>query len=315
MKSSEPSKVIFLFGPTAVGKTALLFNVFAHGFEVINADSVQVYRGLDIGSAKATIAEREAVPHHLIDIRDPWEDFSVGDFVTLADEAVSQITGRGNIPVVCGGTAYYFRHFLYGLSGGPKADPVIRQKVFDLLEKNGRQWCYEELSRLDPSSALRIHPNDVYRITRALEVCYTSGGRLSDYPVPTTPREGLDVLILGLTRPKDELDCRIRERVDMMFEQGLVAEIESLISRGAGLQWPSMKAIGYSEYLKAREAGEVDLDSVRQQIIMDSIHYAKRQRVFFNSFPSVHWVNPQTDAGEIASLVSSFTRSKNDLDL
>lgn len=319
MKQNSKGKVIFLFGPTAVGKTALLFNIFNRGFEVINADSVQVYRRLDIGSAKVTAEERAAIPHHLVDIREPWESFCVGDFVSLADEAADEIRSRGNVPVICGGTAYYFKHFLYGLSKSPKSDPRIRASVKAMLEEKGARWCHEELGRLDAQSAARIHPNDVYRITRALEVCMSGEGRLSDFAVPSTVRDGMEVLILGLTRPKPELDERIARRVDMMFDDGLVEEIEGLVRLGASSEWPSMKAIGYHEFLTAIDSAKaagctdcnlaaLDIEAVKQSIVMDSIHYAKRQKVFFQSFSDVIWLNPETDEGRMKALVDEFLK-------
>lgn len=298
-------KVVFLFGPTAVGKTALLFNVFSSGFEVINCDSVQVYRHLDIGSAKATAEEMRRVPHHLIDIRDPWEDFSVGDFLQLADEKVKEIESRGNVPVLCGGTAYYFKHFLYGLSKSPKSDPVIRDRVRELLASNGPQWCHDELMKMDPISGVRIHPNDTYRTTRALEVCLSGQGRLSDFAVPSTVRNGMKVLCLGLKRPKEEIDRRIRMRVDQMFDQGLVDEIRGLVSMGADDQWPGMKAIGYQEFIEGMSTGELDMRAIKEKIVINSIHYAKRQKVFFQSFSDVDWVNP-SEEDLIRQKVSAF---------
>jgi tRNA dimethylallyltransferase len=300
-RTNSNGRIVFLFGPTAVGKTALLFNVFAEGFEVINADSVQVYRHLDIGSAKATAEERARIPHHLIDIRDPWEDFSVGDFIRLADEKVSEIESRGNVPVVCGGTAFYFKHFLYGLSSSPKSDPETRETVKALLLQKGPAWCHQYLESLDPVSAARIHPNDTYRTTRALEVCLSSGGKLSDFAVPDTIRNGMQVLSIGLTRPKQELDSRIRMRVDQMFDQGLENEIHALIALGATRDWPAMKAIGYQEFLD----GNQDIEAVKHQIVMDSIHYAKRQKVFFQSFTDVKWHSPD-DEDAIRSEVEQF---------
>lgn len=302
--TSRP-KVVLLFGPTAVGKTALLFNVFSKGFEVVNADSVQVYRRLDIGSAKATAEERAAVPHHLIDIREPWEGFSVGDFIALADEAAAGIRARGNVPVLCGGTAYYFKHFLCGLSGSPKSDPAVRARVQALIEEKGLARCHRLLEERDPASAARIHPHDGYRISRALEVCLAGEGVLSDYKIPTGVRNGMDVLSIGLRRPKEEMDRRITDRVAKMFDDGLVDEIKGLLALGASRSWPSMKAIGYQEFLWALETGEAGLDGIAARIASDSIRYAKRQRVFFNSFADVVWTDPD-DLDRVREVVAAF---------
>jgi len=298
-------RVVFLFGPTGVGKTELLSRLFHSGFSIINADSMQVYRYLDIGSAKPSLQLRNEIPHFLVDLYDPWEQFSVGDFIRLADQACSEITAQGRIPIVCGGTAYYFKHFLYGLSEAPPSDPANRQMVQALLEDRGLPWCYARLQAVDPVSAARIHPADAYRVTRALEVYECSGRPLSSFTVPDTPRSGMEPLIIGLHRERDELNRRIELRVAQMFEQGLVDEIRELVRMGAQDSWPGMQGIGYQEFFRAMRGGELSIDGIASQIIRNSRLYAKRQNTFFKSFAEVNWMYPE-DFDGIRALVGSY---------
>ena len=275
----------------------MLCSFFSSGYEVVNADSVQVYRHLDIGSAKADKKVTDIIPHHLIDILQPWENFNVADFIRLADEACKKIYENGNIPVLSGGTAYYFKHFMYGLSDAPKAEPEIRNSVASWMKEVGQEDAYEYLKTIDPVSADKININDSYRISRAIEVYKASGKPLSSFKVPDTPRNNMDVVAIGLCRDKSELDSRIRERVKIMFKAGLIDEIKKLIDMGANLSWQSMQAIGYREFLVSLEENNgnfdrLDFDDIAEQIVMNSIHYAKRQMTFFRSFADAHWVSP-----------------------
>lgn len=307
--TSQPAgrrRVVFLFGPTGVGKTELLFHLFNTGFSVVNADSMQVYRHLDIGSAKPSSEILAAVPHYLVDIYDPWEQFSVGDFVRLADEACEEIASQGKIPVLSGGTAYYFKHFLYGLSEAPASDSVIREQVAGQLAEHGLAWCFERLSRIDPVSAARIHPADAYRVTRALEVYEGSGRPLSSYALPDVPRDGMRPLIIGLQRDWEELKQRIELRVRQMFEQGLLEEIRGLVRMGARDSWPGMQGIGYQEFFRAMRGGELSIHGISSQIVRDSRLYAKRQNTFFKSFADVRWMHPEDEDG-IRKLVEEYS--------
>lgn len=283
----------------------MLEQSFADGFQVVNADSKQIYRYLDIGSAKPSVELMQHIPHHLIDIRDPWEQFSVGDFVKLADTACESIRSEGKIPVICGGTAYYFKHFYYGLPASPQSDPIVRERIAAQVQVQGLDWCYRKLEEIDPVSAKRIHPADGYRITRALEVYETSGFPLSSFSVPTEARDGMRPLIIGLTRDKAELDERIVQRVRAMFKQGLEQEMDSLLSMGAVPEWPGMQGIGYREFFVAKEHPSMDKDDISQLIIRNSRMYAKRQMTFFRSLPHVHWVHPE-DTATLSSLLDTF---------
>ena len=288
-------RVVVIFGPTAVGKTELLFRRFSRGCEVVSADSLQVYRGLDIGTAKPSPYQQSLLPHHCIDIREPYEQFTVGDFVRLADRLCNEITSRGNIPLISGGTAYYLKHFLYGLPGAPPGDAEVRSRLQEELRLNGLASLYRELELLDPESASRIAPADAYRITRALEVCRCSGRPLSSFRVPECVRDRLDPVVIGLTREPKELRRRIAQRVKMMMDQGLVREMQQLMRSGATSAWPAMKGIGYREFFLSRHSGEYSLRDTEQQVRAHTVRYAKQQMTFFRSISRTVWIHPDDD--------------------
>ena len=281
-----------LFGPTAVGKTALTEELFSKGFEIINADSVQVYRFLDIASAKPEKELVEKIPHHLVDIRFPWEQYNSGDFCKDAERLIKEINERGNIPLITGGTAYYFKQLLYGPSSTPESNPKTREEIQRTIDDIGLDKAYEMLMSLDMEAAKKIDKNDRYRISRALEVIKDTGRPLSSFPVSDTLREDIDFVIIGLKREKKELEERIRKRVDIMFDSGAVREMKALLSMGADLSWPGMQGIGYREWFNAIESGEVNISIIKDMIIRSSIKYAKRQMTFFSSFSDTLWFSP-----------------------
>ena len=287
-----------LFGPTAVGKTALTEELFSKGFEIINADSVQVYRFLDIASAKPEKELVEKIPHHLVDIRFPWEQYNSGDFCKDAERLIKEINERGNIPLITGGTAYYFKQLLYGPSSTPESNPKTREEIQRTIDDIGLDKAYEMLMSLDMEAAKKIDKNDRYRISRALEVIKDTGRPLSSFPVSDTLREDIDFVIIGLKREKKELEERIRKRVDIMFDSGAVREMKALLSMGADLSWPGMQGIGYREWFNAMESGEVNISIIKDMIIRSSIKYAKRQRAFVSSCSDTLWFSPN-DIGKI----------------
>ena len=281
-----------LFGPTAVGKTALTEELFSKGFEIINADSVQVYRFLDIASAKPEKELVEKIPHHLVDIRFPWEQYNSGDFCKDAERLIKEINERGNIPLITGGTAYYFKQLLYGPSSTPESNPKTREEIQRTIDDIGLDKAYEMLMSLDMEAAKKIDKNDRYRISRALGGIKDTGRPLSSFPVSDTLREDIDFVIIGLKREKKELEERIRKRVDIMFDSGAVREMKTLLSMGADLSWPGMQGIGYREWFNAMESGEVNISIIKDMIIRSSIKYAKRQMTFFSSFSDTLWFSP-----------------------
>lgn len=322
-------RLIFLFGPTGVGKTDLLLELFARGdsptAEIVGADSMQVYRYMDIGSAKPSAELRSRLPHHLIDIRNPNEQFHAGDFVTLAETLSDDIAASGRMPVVSGGTAFYFRTLLFGLPGTPAGNPEVRAVIHEREATAGLDGLYRDLSKIDPQYAQRISPNDRYRIVRALEVYYASGTPLSRFDVPEEPRKDLDVLLIGMDRPREELYARIDRRVETMFEKGLVGEVENLIRIGYLPQDPGFRGIGYREFSERYGREEQDpegggsdrlagwlsslsdstIEEIKDEVKKDSRRYAKRQITFFKRIPDIRWFHPQ-EVGKISQAVESF---------
>ena len=225
-------KVILLFGPTAVGKTDILFKLFKAGIEIINADSMQVYKYMDIGTSKPEKAQLETLTHHLIDIIPPDKQFNTGEFVRNADILVNKIYLRGMFPVLSGGAGFYLKNFAFGLPIAPDSNEVLRNKLLKKAKDKGLIELYNELIQVDPVYAKKISCNDKQRIIRALEVFYSKGKPLSSYKMPDKLRENYDFLLLGLLRPRDELKSRIDLRVDYMFKMGLVDEIRKLKKNG-----------------------------------------------------------------------------------
>jgi tRNA dimethylallyltransferase len=328
--NTASNKVVALFGPTACGKTAMLEQLFldddrpfGRPVVVVSADSAQVYRGMDIGSAKPDSGLLARLPHELMNIRNPDEAFSVGDFVALADEACRRAIAGGALPVISGGTAYYIKAFIMGLFTAPKADPDIRAAVAAEMAGKGNEAMLAELAAVDPVSAARIFPADGYRIARAIEVYRCSGRPLSDFAVPKAPRAEWNVLPLGLDRPRDELYARIRLRVEAMMSAGLPAEVAGLLATGYGPRDPGLKAIGYAEFLDSclpastsgtddRASGTVDpasiafdLQAITEAIVLNTRHYAKRQLTFMRSLHGVTWFNADDVAG-IRGAIADF---------
>ena len=297
--------VAVIFGATACGKTALAAHLFTTSVnsiktEIISADSVQVYRGMPIGSAQPPQELLDTIPHHLIGVCEPSEEFSVADFVRSADKLCKDIASRGALPVVLGGTAFYIKHFMYGMPITPQADPVLRMRLQERMQRVGAAAMHEELVSFDPASAAKIHIHDEYRILRAHEVYCASGRPLSSFELPYRYREGFRFCPIFLDRPRDELYRRIEARVDEMFAQGLQQEIARLTAQGCTADYPAMKAIGYREFFKLSPdaPAAAPLDAVKDLIKRDSKRYAKRQQTFFQSFPNVRRIDmtdPQSE--------------------
>ena len=306
--------VLVLFGPTASGKTGVLQRLFTGGSapckaEIISADSMQVYRGMDIGTAKPLPEEREKLPHHLIDIRNPDEQFNAGDFVRLAGEAVIDIAGRGALPVVSGGTGFYLKNFILGLPEAPPSDASVRAAIREELRQTGAAPLREELARFDPISAERIHLNDEYRLLRAVEVLRVSGAPLSSFKLTGSGRPQFDFLVIGLFRPREVLYRRIDERCAAMFSQGLPGEVRTLYEAGYTPRDPGLRAIGYREFFveEGPAADEPvgfrlskDLAGVQELISRNSRRYAKRQITFFASLPNAQWIQAGADDEDTA---------------
>lgn len=280
---------LLLYGPTAVGKTRLLATLADLPIEVINADSMQVYSGMDIGTAKPDRQLQAAIPHHLIDICTPGEQYHVGRFVSDADALLTEIAARGNLPIVSGGTAYYLKHLVLGLPGAPPSDPAIRSLVAGRAANRTAEELHAELAQIDPESADRIAVNDRYRVMRALEVYEQTGRPLSSFRTSRGPRTDLRMSLVSVTRADDELRSRIVQRVADMFAQGLRREVEGLVRSGYGPGDPGMRAIGYREFFAADGTirAPADEPDMVEEIATNTRRYAKRQRTFFRQLSRV----------------------------
>jgi tRNA dimethylallyltransferase len=293
-----------LCGPTASGKTEVALLLAERlGGEVISVDSMQVYRGMDIGTAKVSVAERGRVPHHLIDIRDISEPFSVAEFVRLAGAAVGEIQARGRLPVLCGGTGLYFKALLEGIGEAPAGNPDLRRE----LELLGMAQLLEELAAQDPKTYARIDRQNPRRVIRAVEVLRLTGRPLSEQKASWSRSNPAGVPLFGLAPPAGELRQRIERRVERMFRAGLVSETEELLKRGLAQNPVALQALGYrqvSEFLQgARSLPEtIELVKIRTR------QFAKRQLTWFRRQLAVSWVasDPGTTSAALAEQVAGL---------
>ena len=292
-------RVPVVFGPTAVGKSAAIGAVAGEHDEIVSADALQVYRHLDIGTAKPTRAERERFRHHLIDVADPGEQFDAGRFVRCADAALHDIAARGRRPIVAGGCAYYLRTLVCGLPESPRGDPDIRARLTRRMHAEGREALRGELQEADPKSARRIHVNDTYRIVRALEVLAATGRPLSSFRVPDRPADPGRFRLIGLQRPREDLVVRIDARVEAMRAAGFADEVRELLARGYDATCPGLRGIGYRELAAAGGTGSTE---AWEAIKRSTRRYAKRQMTFFRSLPGVTWIDAD-DRAALRSLI------------
>lgn len=303
---------LVLVGPTAVGKTALSLDI-AREFdcEIISMDSMQVYRGMDIGTAKATAGERAQVPHHLLDIADPNEPYNAARFVRDCRAAMTDIRGRGKIPLITGGTGLYLRALNGGLFETEAADPVIRERLRRRLVEEGRAALHAELARLDPESAARIHVNDTQRLLRALEIHATTGQTWSEH-LSAQKRAGeqgrAPQLLIGLQCERGRLYERIDRRTGQMMQEPFRREVEALLSAGYGPELASMRSLGYRHMIR-QMAGEWTPDEARDILARDTRHYAKRQLTWFRRETDIQWFD-RDDADGVFRLAARFLRNK-----
>ncbi len=302
--------VILLFGPTGVGKTDLVDRIFSGIGEVVSADALQVYKDLNIGTAKPDAELLTRIPHHLINILHYTESFSIADFCQRADQAIAEIVSRGMIPVLSGGTAYYLKGWMLGLPNTPEVDPEIRLSLEKQWSASDNNSLKKAVGEVDPVSAARIGAGDRYRMLRVLEVYTQTGKALSEFAVPDKARDDYRILAIGLKRDRKELYSRIDQRVDGMFETGLAREVANLRTSGARSDHPGMKAIGYREWFAENNEGtDPAQERVRELIARNSRRYAKRQMTFFSSLPGVQWYNlrEESDTGSgIEQRIGSF---------
>lgn len=293
-------KVLVIAGPTGVGKTALSIHLAQrfHG-EIISGDSMQIYRGLDIGTAKVTPAEAQGIPHYLIDIKDPGELFSVAEFQRLAREKIDEITSRGKLPMIVGGTGLYIQALLYDydLGGAPESgNQELRERYAAFAAEEGNQALWELLQEKDPPAAAKIHFNNQRKVIRALEVLEQTGRSI--LAPRNEPQKRYDDFLIGLTTERSLLYQRINERVEQMFAAGLVKEAATLRELPDS---QAAKGIGYREFFPYF-AGEADLTAVKEAIKQDSRRYAKRQLTWFRNRMAPYWVDLVQQPEQLATL-------------
>ena len=270
-------QIIIIAGPTAVGKTEYAIETAkAINGEIVSADSMQLYKYMDIGSAKPTAEELSQVKHYLVDEIDPREKFSVAQYQKLAKAAIREIFDKGRVPVISGGTGLYINSLMYEMDfAAPPSDEAFRKELEDTALKKGRDYLHSKLAELDPDAAARIHPNNVKKVIRAIEAAQ-NGNKIKDFNNAQIPAADYDVLLAGLTRDRAELYERINRRVDILIERGLVDEVSSLMQMGLGYDDISMKGIGYKEIIGSLE-GKYTIDEAIELIKKNTRHYAKRQ--------------------------------------
>ena len=292
--STEFPKIVVIAGPTGAGKTGLAIDLARRlGGEIVGADSMQIYRYMDIGTAKPTPAEQALAAHHMIDIVDPDEDFDAAMYAEAAGLAVRDIISRGRLPVVVGGTGLYIKALIYGLFEEGPSNPDIRRQLNREAQEKGGPALHRQLAEVDHPAADKIHPNDTYRVIRALEVYRITGQPLSQYQQRhrfQQPR--FDPLTFGVAWPREILYDRINRRVDLMMAAGFEEEVRALLAKGYGRELRSMQSLGY-RHLTACIAGETSMDEAIQTLKRDHRRYAKRQLTWFRANPDVHWATPE----------------------
>lgn len=290
-------KVLVICGPTASGKTRLAVDcALKFNTEIISADSQLIYKGLTIGTAKPSEEEMRGVKHHMIDVVEPTESFSVSDYSKMALPVLESLHLQGKMPIICGGTGFYINSLLFDFGyGNAAADESIREKYAEFLKKNGKDMLFKRLKEVDPETAEKLHPNDTKRVIRALEIYEVSRNKKSAQTDELTPK--YEFLAVAINYPREELYNRIDNRVDEMFNAGLVEEVQRLLKYGVDINCQSMQAIGYKEVVSGLNNG--DLRSTMSDIIKKNTrHYAKRQITFFKKMPNLMWLDPKDATAE-----------------
>jgi tRNA dimethylallyltransferase len=307
--------VVVVLGPTASGKTALGLAIARRfGGEIVNCDSVAMYREFEIGTAKPTAAERAEVPHHLLDCVNPLTDVTAGAYARQARQILREIALRKHLPIVSGGTGLYLRALLEGLFSGPQRSEELRNKLRERAEKRGTEHLHRILRRLDASAANRIHANDVPKMIRAIEVCLASSQRSRQnmtelWRQGREPLQGFRILRLGLNPEREILYTRINQRAKKMFDDGLIAETEKLLSK-YGDQARPLSSLGYKQALQFLR-GELDRSSALASTQQAHRNYAKRQITWFRREPDVHWLAGLGDAATIQTESIAIIEEKN----
>ena len=298
--------VVAILGPTATGKSALALAVAGrYGGEIINCDSTAVYRGFDIGTDKIAPADRRGIPHHLIDIVEPTDEYTAAQYARDAAGVVGDVHARGRLPIVAGGTGFYFRALTRGLFPGPGRDAALRQRLEAIAERRDVTFLHRMLRRVDPDSARRIQPRDLKRLVRALEVFFLTGRPLTAHFADTvSPLPDVEVVAVALRLPADQIAARVARRVDEQFDRGLLDEIRTLLARGIP---EAARPFGGLVYRQALEHlhGVRDEAATRTLIAQENRRYARRQLIWFRKEPTLSWFD---GPGESATTIESVQR-------
>jgi len=305
VQSREPLAVILL-GPTGSGKTALSLELGERfGGEIVSCDSVAVYRGMELGTAKPSLQERARLPHHLIDVAEPDQPFTAGEYSRQARAAMREIAGRGRLPIITGGTGLYLRALTEGLFAGPERNEALRARLYQSHERRGETWLHRLLGRLDAASAERIHANDAPKLIRAIEVCLATRQPLSttlaNQAIARDPLTGFRLLRIGLNPPRQSLPHgkglydRLNQRCAAMFADGLVDETRRLLERFGPVK--ALDSLGYRQALAAL-TGTLSVEAALEAAQQGHRNYAKRQLTWFRREPDVHWIEDFGDAPE-----------------
>jgi tRNA dimethylallyltransferase len=300
---------VILLGPTGSGKTALSLALAGRfGGEIVSCDSVAVYCGMNVGTAKPTAEERARLPHHLIDLVEPDQPFTAGEYSRQARAALKEIAGRGHLPIVTGGTGLYLRALTEGLFAGPERQQELRARLQQSRQRHGDAWLHRLLDRLDPASAARIHANDTAKLIRAIEVCLTARRPLSEV-LGRDPLTGFRLLRIGLNPPRKALYERLDQRAAAMFAGGLIEETQGLLARYGPVK--ALDSLGYRQALRVlRESwSSHEMVTAAQQ---GHRNYAKRQLTWFRREPEVHWLEGFGDEAEILSAAAYLVKAKLD---
>lgn len=312
MSSQQQTKsIIAIVGPTASGKSALGISLAVQlNGEIINCDSVQVYQGIEIATAKAPVAERQGVPHHLIDFVPPEVNYTAGEWARAAAEKIEQIEARGRAPLLVGGTGFYLRALRRPFFPSPPTDEGLRKRINEIRERHGAEHLHKILQRFDPDAASQLYPRDWPRVQRAIEVRLQTGRAFSAQKEsrPCPPESARRLRILALNPPRAELYRRINERTEAHFDRGLVAEVKSLLGHGVPADSNALGAHGYRRVVEYLQGGR-DLQSAIEQTKLDVRHYAKRQLTWFRHEPGVEWFDGFGEDEEVQGRIFHATVS------
>ncbi len=299
--------LLIITGPTGVGKTEESINIAKkYNGEIVISDSVQIYKYLDIGSGKPTQEEMKNIPHYLIDILEPDEEYDTARFSLEARKYIKEIWKRGNLPIIVGGCGFYIKTLLEGIFKGPKRDEELRDKIKKEGEEKGWNYVYEKLEKIDPVSSSHIHPHDKVRIIRALEVFYLTGKPISWYIEREKKKKFFDYLMISIIREREELYHRINDRVEKMWNKGWVKEVENILKMGYSPDSPGLRSIGYKEIVEFLK-GEKDEENAKKEIKKKTRNYAKRQIIWLRKENPL-WIMLERDRGKMEREVKSFVK-------